>query len=191
MAVICLSIVNILRIYCKCYKDTLMKISIDQELPSVILSQMTKDGPKTIELSELTTGKKVILIGMPGAFTKTCTNHHLPSLIRNSPAIFNKGIDEILCIVVNDIHVAKAWGEITGANEAGIKILCDLESKFSNSVGLSFSAPEVGFFERLQRVSIMLDKNVIKYIQLEDTRGACKLTSGETILKQIDKIFDH
>ena len=145
-----------------------MKISIEQKLPSAVLSQMTPDGLKSTNLTELTTGKKVVLIGMPGAFTQTCTNEHLPSLMRNSSAIFEKGIDDIICIVANDVHVSRAWGEITGARKAGISIFCDLESNFATSTGLSFSAPPVGFFNRLQRVLILLDDNVIKYIQLEE-----------------------
>ena len=168
-----------------------MTLSIGQELPTTILSDMTSDGPKATDLNELTSGKKVVLIGMPGAFTQTCTNNHLPSLIKNSSAIFEKGIDDIICIVVNDIHVAKAWGEITGATQAGIKILCDLESKFATAVDLTFSVPKVGFFDRLQRVLIILDDNKIKHIQLEKKRGECELTSGENILELIDKIFDN
>ena len=164
-----------------------MKLAVEQELPSTILSQMTSEGPKALSLGKLMANKKAVLIGMPGAFTQTCTTSHLPSLIRNSSSIFNKGIDEIICIVVNDIHVAKAWGEVTGATKAGIKILCDLESKFATSAGLAFSAPAVGFFNRLQRFVLISDNNVIKHIQLEEKRSECNLTSGENILEILDK----
>jgi len=167
-----------------------MKLSIQQELPNTMLTQMTANGPKATTLAELTKGKKVVLICMPGAFTETCTNHHLPSLIRNSTTLFEKGIDEIICIVVNDIHVAKAWGEITGAEKAGINIVCDLESKFAKASELSFSVPAIGFFQRLQRVLILLDDNVIKHIQFEEKRGDCKLTSGEAIVALANKIYD-
>ena len=167
-----------------------MKLSIQQELPNTTLSQMTTSGPKTTTLAELTNNKKVILLGMPGAFTATCTNHHLPSLMRNSTTLFNKGIDEIICLVVNDIHVAKAWSDITGAKKAGINIFCDLESKFANASGLSFSAPAVGFFQRLQRVLILVNDNIIKHVQIEEARGECKLTSGEAIVPLVDKIYD-
>ena len=171
-------------------KGYLMKLSIQQELPDMALSQMTANGPKTTSVAELTAGKKVILVCMPGAFTQTCTNHHLPSLIRNSTTLFDKGIDKIICIVVNDIHVAKAWGEMTGAAKAGIKIVCDLESKFALATGLSFSAPPVGFFHRLQRVLILVDDTVIKHIQFEENRSECNLTSGEALVSLVDKIYD-
>ena len=126
---------------------------------------------------------------MPGAFTKTCTSQHLPSVIRNSSAVFDNGADEIICIVVNDIHVAKAWDEVSGAKKAGIKIFCDLESEFAKATGLSFSAPAVGFFNRLQRVLILSDNNVIKHIQLEEDRSHCDLTSGETIVSLVKQLF--
>ena len=167
-----------------------MKVSVGQKLPNTSLTQMTSDGPRATKISELISGKKTIIVGMPGAFTRTCTTQHLPSLIRNSSAIFNKGIDEIICIVVNDIHVCKAWGEITGATDAGIKIFSDLESEFAKMTGLSFSAPTVGFFNRLQRVLMILNDTEIKHIQLEKHRSECQLTSGETILEVVDKIFD-
>ncbi len=168
-----------------------MQISVGQELPNTSVSQMTEDGPITTKLKVLTSGKKIVLIGMPGAFTNTCTNQHLPSLIRNSSILFARGIDEIICIVVNGIHVTKAWAEITGAAQARIKILSDLESEFATASGLSFSAPTVGFFKRLQRVLIMVDDNIIKHIQLEPSRGECELTSGDAIPSLITKVFDR
>ena len=166
-----------------------MKIAVGEKLPNTILSQMTSNGPQATELAKLTVGKRVVLVGMPGAFTKTCTNSHLPSLIRNSSLLFKKGIDDIICIVVNDIHVTKAWGDVTGASKAGIKIFSDLESEFAIAVGLSFTVPSVGFFKRLQRIMIILDDNRIKHIELEEKRSECELTSGERILEITNKIF--
>ena len=167
-----------------------MNISTNQELPNTTLGQMTVDGLVEVNLLGLTKNKKVILVGMPGAFTQTCTNDHLPSLIRTADNLFKNGVDEIICLVVNDVHVAKAWGEVTGATKAGIKILTDTESKFAKSTGLNFSVPQVGFFDRLQRVAIIAENNMIRHIQLEEERGSCDLTSGETLLSLTKKIFD-
>ena len=166
-----------------------MKLSINQELPNATLAQMTPDGLAEVNLFDLTKNKKIILIGMPGAFTQTCTNDHLPSLIRTADNLFKNGIDEIICIIVNDVHVAKAWGESTGATKAAIKILADVESKFAKSTGLNFSAPPVGFFNRLQRVAIIAENNIIKHIQLEEKRSSCDLTSGDALLSLTKKIF--
>jgi cytochrome c peroxidase len=166
-----------------------MNLNTNQELPNTLLAQMTKDGPKEVNLVDLTKNKKVILVGMPGAFTSTCTNDHLPSLIRTADTLFKNGIDEIICIIVNDIHVANAWGEATGAANAGIRIFTDSESKFAKATGLNFSVPQVGFFDRLQRVAIIAENNIIRHVQLEEKRSSCDLTSGETILSLTNKVF--
>ena len=166
-----------------------MNLSTNQELPNTTLAQMTTNGPAEVSLSSLTKNRRVVLVGMPGAFTQTCTNEHLPSLIKTGKTLFENGIDEIICLVVNDVHVAKAWGETTGATEAGIKILADVESKFAKSTNLNFSAPAVGFFDRLQRVAIIAENNIIKHIQLEEKLSSCNLTSGETLLSITKKIF--
>ena len=167
-----------------------MITKIGDKFPKGTLSFYDSGTLKTIKTDVLFKNKRIVLFGMPGAFTQTCTNHHLPSLIRNSTTLFDKGIDKIICIVVNDIHVAKAWGEMTGAAKAGIKIVCDLESKFAIATGLSFSAPPVGFFHRLQRALILVDDTVIKHIQFEENRSECNLTSGEALVSLVDKIYD-
>ena len=166
-----------------------MNLSLNQELPNATLAQMTDGGPIEVNLFDLTKNKKIVLVGMPGAFTQTCTNDHLPSLIRNADTLFENGVEEIICIVVNDIYVAKAWGEATGATKTGIKILTDTESKFTKFIGLNFSIPKVGFFNRLQRVAIIAENNIIRHIQLEEKRSGCDLTSGETLLSLTKKIF--
>ena len=167
-----------------------MNLNTNQELPNTTLTQMTTDGPVEMDLLDLTKNKKIVLIGMPGAFTQTCTNDHLPSLIRTADSLFKNGIDEIICIIVNDIHLAKAWGEATGATKVGIKILTDTESKFAKSTGLNFSVPQVGFFDRLQRVAIIAENNIIRHIQLEENRSVCDMTSGENLLSITQQIFN-
>ena len=162
-----------------------MKISIGKKLPDAKLITSGPNGPDQIFLSNLTRGKKTILLGMPGAFTSTCSNEHLPSIIRNAQKIRDTGIDEIICVVANDIHVVNAWDLQTGASNAGVKILADPGSEFIKKTGLEFSAPDVGFFNRFKRVFIFVDDQIIKYIQLEEKRGSCTLTSGETILSII------
>ena len=167
-----------------------MKLTTNIELPNATLAKMTDDGPIEVNLLDLTKNKKVVLVGMPGAFTQTCTNDHLPSLIRTADTLFKNGIDEIICIIVNDVHVAKAWGETTGATNSKINILTDPKSKFTKATGLNFSVPKVGFFDRLQRVAIIAENNIIRHIQLEDDRGSCNLTSGETLLSITKELFD-
>ena len=166
-----------------------MQISINQNLPNSTFYQMTDSGVQALKLADLARGKNILLIGMPGAFTKTCDSFHLPSLVTNCSAIFKKGIDEILCVVVNDVHVAKAWGDVSGATQAGIKILADVESQFAKSIGLDFSVPKIGFFNRLQRVAIIAQDNSIVHLQLEPNRSNCSLTSGDYLLSILSEVL--
>ena len=92
---------------------------------------------KTITTS-LFSKKKVIVIGMPGAFTPTCSNFHIPSIIEQMSNFKMHGIDEIYCLVVNDIHVTKVWAEQTGGAESGLKFITDPDGKLVNKLYLSF-----------------------------------------------------
>ena len=166
-----------------------MKISINQELPNATFYQMIGEEIKAVNLFELTKKRNVVLVGMPGAFTNTCSSIHLPGLIENSKKFFETGIDEILCVVVNDVHVAKVWSEMSGAAQAGIKILADVDSNFTKSIGLEFSAPKVGFHNRLQRVAIIAKDNVVIHLQTEPERGTCNRTSGTVLLKSVTDLL--
>ena len=160
-----------------------MKLKVGDKLPDLELFYLDQNNDvKKISILDLCKNNKTIILGMPGAFTPTCSNDHLPSFIKNKSLFENKGVDCIICVVVNDVYVAKVWGEQTGATQAGIKILADPKSEFANSLGLGFSVPALGLFNRLKRFVIIIDNNIIKNIILEQNRGACDLTSGDNIL---------
>jgi peroxiredoxin len=165
-----------------------MKISIGNKIPDARLIMSGSNGSEQVFLSNFTKDKKTILIGMPGAFTPTCSNDHLPGLIRNVNNFLEMGINEILCLVSNDIHVINEWGRQTGAFNAGIKILGDPNSEFIKKSGLEFSAPDVGLLNRMQRVFLYIDNQIIKHIQLEEKRGSCNLTSGDNIFSILKTI---
>ena len=159
-----------------------MKEKIGSRIPEGTFYYLDKTGPKEIKLSSLTSNKKIILTGMPGAFSDTCTKSHLPSLIKNMPNYKNKGISEVLCIIVNDVFVAKEWAEQTGANDAGIKVLCDPESIFTKKLGLEFTAPKIGLINRLTRIAMILNNGEIQKVLFEEKRGVCNFTSGNSLL---------
>ena len=141
---------------------------------------------KTITTS-LFSKKKVIVIGMPGAFTPTCSNFHIPSIIEQMSNFKMHGIDEIYCLVVNDIHVTKVWAEQTGGAKSGLKFITDTDSSLVNILKLSYSVPDIGLINRSKRFCIVLNNLIIKKILVEEERGVCDLTSGENILTQLDK----
>ena len=120
-----------------------MSIEIDQKLPDSTLYKIGGNGPETIKLSSLYTNRKLAIFAMPGAFTPTCSRAHLPSIIETADKFSSKGIDEILCISVNDPHVVSAWGDITGATAAGItpNPVSTFRSSAVTSSPASLSAP--------------------------------------------------
>ena len=131
--------------------------------------------------------KKIVLFGMPGAFTPTCSNYHIPSITNQMENLQQKGMYEVFCLVVNDIHVTKVWAEQTKALETGLKFITDPDGTLVNKLQLSFSAPEIGLINRSKRFCLILDNLIIKQIFIENKRGVCEVTSGKNIFNQIEK----
>lgn len=162
-----------------------MPITVGDTLPASTLLKMGENGAEQVDLGERLKGRKVVIFGLPGAFTGVCTTAHVPSFIRTKPAFDAKGVDEIICISVNDPFVIKAWTDATGAEAAGLTTLADAESAFTTAIGMNFNAPPVGFVNRSRRYSLYAEDGVVKAINLEETPGACEISAGETLLAQI------
>jgi len=159
-----------------------MTISTGDSLPEASLALMTDKGPQTVQMSKLTAGRKVVIFAVPGAFTPTCHSAHVPSFIRTKDQFAGKGIDEIICISVNDPFVMKAWSEATGAGAAGITMLADPESAFTTAIGMNFDAAAVGLMARSTRYAMLVDDNVVSILQTEAGPGVCEATAGEGLL---------
>ncbi len=162
-----------------------MTISQGDRLPNATLLQIGTEGHEQIDLSDKIAGRKVVIFGVPGAFTPTCTAAHLPSFIRTKAAFDTKGIDTVMCIAVNDPFVLRAWGETTGAIAAGITMISDAASEFTKAIGLTLTAPPVGFFDRAQRYALYAEDGVVKVLNVETDPGACTISAGETLLAAI------
>ena len=160
-------------------------IKTGDTLPDATFQKLGADGPEGVKVSDLTKGRKVVLFGLPGAFTGTCTTAHVPSFIRTADQFKAKGVDEIVCVSVNDVFVMKAWGESTGAAAAGITMLGDAASEFTKAIGLDFDAPPAGLYGRSKRYSMYIEDGVVKNLNLEESPGVCDLSGGETLLEQI------
>mgnify|MGYP003472280473 FL=1 len=126
-----------------------------------------------------------MIFGLPGAFTGTCTTAHVPSFIRTKAEFDAKGVDEVICLTVNDPFVVKAWTDATGAEKAGIVTLADAESAFTSAIGMELSAAAVGFVNRSKRYSLYAEDGVVKVLNIEVARGACEISAGETLLAQL------
>ncbi len=162
-----------------------MTLTPGSTLPGATLSQMGADGPQPVDMAAKLKGRNVVLFGLPGAYTGTCTTAHVPSFIRTIDAFKAKGVDEVICVSVNDPFVMKAWGEATGATAAGITLLADAGAEFTKALGMNFTAPPVGFYDRSKRYSLYAVDGVVKVLNEEPGPGQCDLSSGETLLSQI------
>ena len=132
-------------------------------------------------------GGRVVLFGLPGAFTGTCSTQHVPSFIRVADRLRAKGVDEIVCVAVNDPHVMLAWGEATGAGAAGIRMLADADGAFTRALGLDFDNPAAGLFGRSKRYSLLAEDGVVTVLNLETSRTDCELSGGETMLGRSER----
>ena len=159
-----------------------MTISTGDSLPDATLIRLGDDGPEGVEVSDLTKGRKVVLFAVPGAYTPTCSSAHVPSFIRTKSQFDDKGIDEIICVSVNDPFVMKAWGEATGATEAGISMLADADGGFTKALGLDFTAPPAGLMGRSKRYAMLVDDGVVQILNLEESPGVCETSAGEGLL---------
>ncbi|MXU64891.1 peroxiredoxin [Oceanomicrobium pacificus] len=162
-----------------------MTLSSGDTLPDADLMVMSESGPAVQRLSDLTKDRKVVIFGLPGAYTGTCSTAHVPSFIRNMDKLRGKGVDEVICVSVNDPFVMTAWGKDTGATEAGIRMLADPEASFTKAMGLDFTAPPAGLINRSKRYAMVVEKGEIRLLNIEDTPGVCDMSGGERILDEI------
>jgi cytochrome c peroxidase len=159
-----------------------MPISVGDSLPDATFSRIGANGPEQVALADLTKGRKVAIFAVPGAFTPTCHSAHVPSFIRTKDQFAAKGVDEIICISVNDPFVMKAWGEATGATAAGLTLLADGTSAFTKAIGMDFDAPPVGLMARSKRYAMLVDDGRVTVFQAEESPGVCDVSGGEALL---------
>ena len=159
-----------------------MTISKGDRLPASTLVHMGAEGPAPVALADKLAGRKVVLFAVPGAFTPTCHSAHVPSFMRTKDQFEAKGVDEIICISVNDPFVMKAWGDATGAAAAGITMLSDAESAFTKAIGMDFDAPPAGLIARSKRYAMLVEDGVVTHLNEESNPGECDISAGEGLL---------
>ena len=159
-----------------------MTIAIGDNLPSADFIEMGPDGPAKVAGGAIFDGRRVALFAVPGAFTGVCSTQHMPSFMRVADEMRGKGIDEIVCVAVNDPFVLDAWGKQTGGSDAGIRLLGDLTSDFTKAIGMDFSNPERGFIDRSKRYSMLVEDGVVKVLNVEESPGSCEISAGQTLL---------
>ena len=152
-----------------------------QELPAVTLTQLTDDGMQSLTNKELFEGKKVVLFAVPGAFTPTCSNAHLPEFISLADKIKAKGVDAIYCVSVNDAFVMKAWGDSQNAQE--ITMLADGDGSFTKSLGLDKDTASFGGL-RSTRYAMIIENAVVTGLFVEQDKEFV-VSRAESVLEKL------
>jgi peroxiredoxin len=161
-----------------------MTIKVGEKLPEATLRVVTAEGPKPVTTADFFGGRKVVLFGLPGAFTPTCHKNHLPGFIAEEAAFKAKGVDEIALTAVNDHFVLDAWQKATGA--AGhVTFLADGSGDFAKALGLEFDASAGGLGVRSLRYSMLVEDGVVKLLNIEESPGKADLSGATHLLAQL------
>jgi peroxiredoxin len=160
-----------------------MTIAVGDKLPETTFKTITPDGPKDLSTAEIFAGKKVVLFGVPGAFTPTCSNNHLPAYLENHDAIKARGVDTIAVVATNDHHVMGAWARFSGG-EGKILYLADGNAKFVQAAGLDADMSGSAMGRRARRFSMIVDDGKVTAVNVETKPGVDE-TSAAHILGQL------
>jgi peroxiredoxin len=160
-----------------------MTISVGDRLPDATFKTMTADGAKDLTTADIFAGRKVVLFGVPGAFTPTCSNNHLPGYLENHDAILARGVDTIAVVAVNDHHVMGAWARFTGG-EGKILYLADGNGNFVRATGLEGDMTPSGMGHRSRRFSMIVDDGKVAALNVE-TKPGVNESGAAQILEQL------
>jgi peroxiredoxin len=161
-----------------------MTIKVGDKLPQATFRLVTSDGARPVTTKEFFGGRKIVLFGLPGAFTPPCQNTHLPGFLANEAAFKAKGVAEIALTAVNDHHVLAAWSKATGA-DGRIVFLADGAAEFAKAAGLDFDGSAGGLGLRSKRYSALVEDGVVKIFNIEESPGKVDLSSAAHLLAQM------
>jgi glutaredoxin/glutathione-dependent peroxiredoxin len=161
-----------------------MSVSVGDKVPDVEVKTLGADGmPASVRTGELLGSGRVVLFGVPGAFTPGCSKIHLPGFVRQADQLAAKGVDNVACIAVNDAWVMDAWGKDQGVGDK-IVMLADGNGEFADAMGLSFDGGGFGLGKRSQRYAAVIEDGVITKLNVE-AGGGVDVSSCENVLSQL------
>lgn len=158
-----------------------MTIKTGDKLPSVTLKRLGANGMEDVDTAKYVAGRKVVIFATPGAFTPTCAQKHLPSYVDNAEKIKAAGIDEIICVSVNDPFVMKHWGEVAKA-DGKVTMMPDGNAAFTKALGLEMDGSGFGLGIRSKRYSMIVDNGVVTELEVEAAPGEMNVSGGEACL---------
>jgi len=161
-----------------------MAVKVGDALPAdVKLKEMSDGAPKDVTVGELFKGKKVVLFAVPGAFTPTCSMKHLPGFVEQAQAIRQKGVDEIVCLSVNDAFVMGAWGDQQKA-QGKVRMVADGNGELTRALGLEIDASGFGMGARSRRYAMIVDDGKVKELLVEPG-GGLNVSSAESVISKL------
>ena len=162
-------------------------IKVGEKLPDAIVFELIEDeragctiGPNSFDVRGQTAGKRVVIFGLPGAFTPTCSAKHVPGYVEHAEQLRVAGIDEIWCVSVNDAFVMGAWGDNQGTGDK-VDMLADGNGDFTRALGLEMDATRFGMGKRSQRFSMVVDNGVVTQLNVE-APGAFEVSSADHMM---------
>lgn len=160
-----------------------MTISVGDKMPEGTFTTMGADGPAPVTSADLFGGKTVVLFGLPGAFTPTCSAKHLPGFVNSANDLKGRGIDSIVCISVNDVFVMDAWGKDQNVGDK-VEMIADGSGDLTDALGLGLDLSGRGLGKRSTRYSMLVEDGVVKALNVEDG-GAFEVSSAEQLLEKL------
>ncbi len=159
-----------------------MAIKVGDRIPSVTLKRLGADGLEDVKTDEYFKGKKVVVFSVPGAYTPTCSNTHLPGYVQEADAIRGKGVDDVACLSVNDPFVMKAWGAALDP-DGKIGLLPDGNGELTQALGLEMDGSGAGLGTRGKRFSMVVDDGVVKQLEVEEDARAVTVSGADVCVK--------
>jgi peroxiredoxin len=161
-----------------------MTINVGDRLPEASFFMATPEGNRKVSTSEIFDHRRVVVFAVPGAFTRTCHEQHLPGYLEHLDAILSSGVDVVACIAVNDVDVMNAWAKQSGA-DGRITFLADGNGEFTRRMGLQRDLSAYGMGERSKRYSMIVDNGVVTSLNVEDRPGVDR-SGAAVILQQLN-----
>lgn len=165
-------------------------IAVNQAVPNATLYEFIAEetpgcaiGPNAFQVSEIVKGKKIVVFGLPGAFTPTCSAQHVPSYVEHYDALKSKGVDEIWCVSVNDAFVMGAWGEQQKVGKK-VRMMADGSGDWTKALGLELDLVAKGLGVRSQRYVMVLEDGIVKHLAVE-SGGKFEVSGADSVLKAL------
>lgn len=161
-----------------------MTIKTGDKIPAITLKRLGAEGMEDIDIAAHIAGKKVVIFGAPGAFTPSCDQQHLPGYVENADAIRAKGVDEIICIAVNDPFVIDHWGKTAGA-EGKVTMIPDGNAALTKALGLDFDGSGFGLATRSKRFAMIVNDGVVESLDIEEKPSDVALSGAQACMVKL------